>query len=481
MTSKDELTAALRNDLHAFAEWAFYQLNPGQVFVTGWHIEAILYQLQQAQKGPAGRLIVNMPPRYLKSFLISVVFPAWLLGKDPATQIMAVSYSDDLARKHSRDCRRLMESPGYKALFPKCRISPAKNSETEFETTAGGFRLSVSMQGSITGRGCDVMILDDPSKADDMRSDNQRQHAKDIFDNTLYSRLNDKMSGVIILVMQRLHEDDLTQYLLDKSGFTHLCLPAIALEDQSIPLSSTRFHHRKAGDVLCPAREDAQILQQIKASMNSIEFEAQYQQRPVTFSGAIFKRDAFRFVDELPAPNKYDRTICSWDLANKPGQSSDYSVGTVWGIKSKDYYLLDVIRVRLAYPELKQLVKTIAEKHSARTILIEDIGAGTSMIQDLDRTSHTCAVIGIKPKQDKETRALCQTDLLEAGRVYLPKNASWLEDYLHELTAFPRGRKDDQVDSTTQFLQWARESYYEIPIVSPYWLTDNRHNPRRYP
>lgn len=467
MSKKTELYAILRADLCAFAQWAFYKLYPGQAFDLNWHIEAINYCLMLAIKGQNNKLVVNLPPRYLKSFLISVVFPAWLLGRFPSKQIMCVSYSEDLSRKHSRDCRRLMECPEFKAIFQKSRINPNKNSETEFETTAGDFRLAVSMQGSITGRGCDVMIIDDPSKADDMRSAVERQRVKDIYDNTLFSRLNDKNKGVVILVMQRLHEDDLTQYLLDKGNFTHLCFPAIAIDDQLVLIGPyEQSYQRKAGEALCPARENIDTLQQIKKSMNSIEFEAQYQQQPITTAGAIFKRDSFRFLDEMPQYDKYSKIVCSWDLANKPGQSNDYSVGTIWGIIKNEYYLLDVIRVKLAYPELKHLVMDIAAKHMVQTILIEDMGIGTALIQDLSKSLNR-VVIGIKPTKDKETRALGQTDLLEAGRVYFPKNASWLEILLHELTAFPRGKYDDQVDSLVQFLEWARNRAHELIIAMP--------------
>jgi len=253
--------ALLRTEFKAFLHKVFNTLSPGQTYVPTWHVEAIAWQLDRVRRGEVRRLIINMPPRSLKSIAASVAFPAFVLGHQPSRRIICVSYSGDLAKKHANDFRAVLESPWYRSAFPATQIGPYKNSETEIELTERGFRLATSVGGTLTGRGGDIIVIDDPLKPDDALSEAKRSAANQWFTNTLLSRLDDKRTGAIVVVMQRVHIDDLTGFLLGQSDeWEVLSLPAIAHHDATIPLSAERIHHRKAGEALSPEREPLAVL-----------------------------------------------------------------------------------------------------------------------------------------------------------------------------------------------------------------------------
>jgi hypothetical protein len=212
------LQALLRTDFRAFLQKIFATLSPGQTYVSTWHAEAIAWRLERVRCGEVRRLIINMPPRSLKSIAASVAFPAFVLGHDPSRRIICVSYSGDLAKKHSNDFRAGLESRWFRSAFPNTRIGPFKNSETEIELTERGFRLATSVGGTLTGRGGDIIVIYDPLKPDDALSEAKRSTANQWFTNTLLSRLDDKRTGAIVVVMQRVHVDDLTGFLLGQSG-----------------------------------------------------------------------------------------------------------------------------------------------------------------------------------------------------------------------------------------------------------------------
>ena len=209
----NDYRALLRRDLYAFTQRCFYELNPTTTFLPNWHIEVVASALEACRRGEITRLIINQPPRSLKSHCASVAFVAFLLGHDPAAQIICASYGQDFANKHAMDCRTILASAWYQALFPHTRLSSERQAVQEFMTTRQGFRLSTSVGGVLTGRGADFIIIDDPLKPDEALSDTQRKAVNDWFDHTLYSRLNNKRDGRIILVMQRLHEDDLVGHV----------------------------------------------------------------------------------------------------------------------------------------------------------------------------------------------------------------------------------------------------------------------------
>jgi hypothetical protein len=250
-------------------------VSPGAAFQGNWHIEAIAYALSRVMRGEIRRLIITVPPRNLKSFCASIAFPAFVLGHDPTRRIICVSYSEALAGKHANDCRAIMQSEKYRAIF-RTRISPQKNTELEIMTTVRGFRLAASVGGTLTGRGGSMIIIDDPQKPQDAQSQNAREQVHQWFTNTLLSRLDKKSTDAIILVMQRLHQDDLAGPLLQQEGWEVLNLPAIAEVDQEIPLAAGRLHERRRGSLLHPEREPQSVLDELRRAMGSAEFSAQY-------------------------------------------------------------------------------------------------------------------------------------------------------------------------------------------------------------
>lgn len=454
-----ECNVIYRNDLMSFIERSFLELNPETRFLSSLHLEVMASKLELCHQGKLRRLIVNLPPRSLKSHSISVASVAWMLGHDPAKQIICASYGQELADKHARDCRTLMASSFYRSIFPGTRLSPEKQSVNEFMTTRQGFRLSTSVGGVLTGRGADMIILDDPTKPDDAMSDTRRKSVNDWYDNSLLSRLNDKEKGAIILVMQRLHQDDLVGHVLEQGGWEILSFPAIAEEDETFEIESIfgrRYFHRRAGEALHPERESLETLARIRTTLGEYHFASQYQQSPVPVGGAIVKTDWLSFYEpenELP---EFSQIIQSWDTANKAGELNDYSVCTTWGVENRrKYYLLDVFRARLDFPGLKKAAVVQQQKHDPTIVLVEDRASGTQLIQELKAEGMYFVKPYLPPSgSDKVMRLHAQTALFESGNILFPKSAPWLPEYLRELAAFPGSKFDDQVDSTTQALEY---------------------------
>ncbi len=430
----------------------FTTLSPGQTYVSTWHVEAIAWQLERVRRGEIRRLIINMPPRSLKSITASVAFPAYVLGHDPSRRFICVSYSGDLSRKHRNDFRAAIESPWYQRTFPNVRIGPYKNSETEIELTARGFRLATSVGGTLTGRGGDIIVIDDPLKPDDAMSETKRSAANQWFANTLLSRLDDKRTGAIVVVMQRVHMDDLTGFLLSQSdAWELLSLPAIAEFEEIVPLGNGRTHHRRFGEALSPEREPLHVLEALKLQIGSDAFSAQFQQAPTPPGGAMVKRHWVKRYEELPPHSERFLTLQSWDTASKGGPDNDWSVCTTWIVtRKRHWYLLDVLRRRVDYPALKAAAQTLARERNAQRVLVEDAAAGTALVQELG--GKVSGIIAVKPTGDKVSRMAVASAKFEAGQVLLPERALWLPDLEAELFAFPGSRHDDQCDSISQAL-----------------------------
>ncbi|MCC6947026.1 MAG: phage terminase large subunit [Bradyrhizobiaceae bacterium] len=460
------LAAALRQDLGTFVAKVFRTVSPGDLYQHNWHIDAVAYALLQVHCGETLRLIITQPPRSLKSICASVAFVAWALGHEPSKRFACLSYSQELAGTFARQFRAVVTSDWYRALFPHVQF--VKDTESECVTTLGGGRIAVAVGGSFTGRGADVIIVDDPIKAEEAQSEKARSFLNDYYGSTLLSRLDDKGQGAIILVMQRLHEDDLAGKLLRDGGWSHLDLPAIAQEDQEIAIGPGTVHRRKKGEILHPERESLALLEAIKREMGSLAFSAQYLQRPVPLEGNLIKRSWLKSYDETPKRGPGVQIVQSWDVASTTAATSDWSVCTTWAIVRRDYYLLHVWRGRLEFPHLKQKLIALARENPPNRILIERAGPGLHLIQEL-RANPTPGVpmpIGIAPEGDKLMRMEAQSARFEAGQVYLPPEATWLSEFLLELLGFPNARQDDQVDSVSQFLNWVEANRVLSPVVS---------------
>lgn len=451
------LNDILRFDFATFAARAFVHLNPTTPYLHNWHIDLIAEKLEACRRGEIRRLIINLPPRHLKSHLISVAYVAWLLGHDPSLQIVCASYGQDLADKLARDTREVMQAPWFKKVFPT-RLG--KNAVAEFVTTAQGLRIATSVGGVLTGRGADVIIIDDPMKPDEALSEVRRKGGNEWFDNSLYSRLNNKETGIIIIVMQRLHEDDLVGHVIEKEHWEHLLLASLAEEDEvheyTTPLFGKQRFVRRAGEPLHPERENTDTLARIRRSIGEYNFASQYQQNPVPLEGALVKASWFKYYDTDTLPGSFDQIVQSWDTATKASELNDYSVGVTMGVRDKNIYLLDVHRRRLEYPDLKRAVIERASAYPTANILIEDKASGTQLVQELQHAG-VRNVTAVTPSGDKLMRLHAQTATIENGFFFLPKEAPWLADYIREITAFPGSKHDDQVDATSQALKWLNE------------------------
>lgn len=465
----DEYEVLLRNDLATFIDRCFAELHPGMPYFDNWHIHVIAAYLEAARRGEIRRLIINVPPRSLKSLIASVAFPAFILGHSPSDSILSVTYGQDLSNQFALDCRTIMLSDWYQALFPT-RLVGSRPSASELRTTAQGIRIATSVGGVLTGRGGEYIIIDDPTKPEEALSKSQRDAVIQWYGNTLLSRLNNKKTGCIIVVMQRLHEDDLTGHLLQEQGWEILRLPAIAEEEECFEIQTLfgkKRYVRKPGELLHPEREPEEVLNELRRGLGEFAFAGQYQQRPVPQDGGLIKEAWLQYYEEHEKPEKFDQVIQSWDTANKDTELSDYSVCTTWGILKKKIYLLHVHRARMDFPALKRAVIEQAGRYQPQVILIEDKASGTSLIQEL-RQGGLTSVKAYKPEGNKVMRMHAQTAQIEGGFVLLPKQTPWLPGYLQEMLTFPRGAHDDQVDSTSQALGWIQQYGSEPGIIAYY-------------
>jgi predicted phage terminase large subunit-like protein len=450
------LAAILRKDLYTFVQAAFPVVSPGTPFLPNWHIEAMTSVLAEVLDGNITRLIITVPPRHLKSLCASIAFPAFALGADPTRQIVCVSYSDNLARNLANSCRTLMRSELYQRVFPNTRIG--KDTELEITTTARGSRFATSVGGTLTGRGGSIIVLDDPLKPQDAYSESARENVRQWYSNTLMSRLNNKSTDAIIVVMQRLHVDDLVGHLRQQEDWYHLNLPAIVDVDGGEYLKSAfgdwRLHRRKAGEALHPAREPKHVLDAIKREMGSLDFSAQYLQQPVRPEGNLVKWKWFGAYDDPPAYKTGDRIIVSWDTAMSAKELASYSVGIVIHARGDSVWVLDVVRERMEYPDLKRKVVSLHRRWSQTgsnyTLLIENKASGLGLIQELKHDD--IHALAIDPEGDKIFRMNAQTARIEAGCVSLPRKAHWLDEFRRELSAFPSSPHNDQVDAFSQGL-----------------------------
>lgn len=450
------LQALLRTDFLAFLEKCFATLEPGIAYQENWHIAAMAEALRRVRDGTTKRLIINVPPRSGKSIVTTIAYTAWVLGHDPRQRIICVSYTDALAKAHAAAFRSIVTSAWYRALFPAFQIQRGGDREMETITTARGYRYAVSIAGPVLGRGADLIIGDDPMSPASALSLAVRTRETNLWTTAHRTRLNNKLEGAIILVMQRLHEQDLVGHVSESEAWERLVIPAIAPEPQAYAIGPRPqdVYARAPGEVLHPEREPSEVLDATRRAIGSLTFSAQYQQDPVPPGGNVIRREWLRTYDR--PPSQFDRLVVAWDTASTLSEHSDWSVGTVWGMVGTDFYLLDVLRARLEAPGLHKAILALSERWQADATLIEDTELGRAVSQML-RHGRELRPILRKPRFDKMARLLAQSALFEAGQIHLPTEAPWLATYLNELLAFPTGQHDDQVDATSCALLYLGE------------------------
>lgn len=446
-----QIATAQRTLFYFFIQKVFETLE-GQRLNRLDYVDALSRALQLAVQKDGGRLLVTIPPRHLKSVAAAIALPAWILGNDPSAKVMVATYSDTLSHEHAAKFAQIVNAPWYKALFPGTRA--ASSNKHEWRTTAGGARYGVSLAGTVTGFGADVIIIDDILKGSEARQEVMRAKARQLYTETLRSRLDNPKTGSIIAIMQRLHEDDFPAFLLEKGRYRHLNLPAIAEEDEDIPLHRGTWRRRQ-GDILDPYRFDEAGLEDLKAEIGRVPFAAQYQQNPVLPEGAVIDIAKLTLVDKPPAKEECTWIVQSWDTAVETGPNCSYSVCTTWGYKDKAWYLLDLFRARLDGAQLKARIVQLHKAWGAEEVLIEKTNATSYMWSAMRQEGGLLPTL-ISPDGSKLERLSPHLDYMYAGRAVFPTEVEWWPALRDEMRAFPESRHDDQVDTISQFISWAR-------------------------
>lgn len=434
--------------MYFFTRYMFYARRRYH-WLDNWHHELICDKLEEVVDGKIKRLIINCPPRYSKTDLAVVNFIPWCLGQYPDAEFIHTSYSARLASNNSFNAKSIVELPEYRHIYPHVELRGDSKAKDEWGTTVGGKVYATGSGGSLTGYGAGkfrssfggAILIDDPSKPDEITSDVMRQNVIDWFDSTLQSRCNSPDTP-IILIMQRLHENDLAGWLLNGGNGEHwdsLIIPVINEQDEA----------------LWPAKHDRERLRQMELA-NPYMFSGQYMQRPAPAEGGIWKKEWWRYWSNWTHQDRwprFSRIVQSWDTAFKTGQQNDYSICTTWGEASDGFYLIDIFRRKMEAPDLRKKAVEMAQRFNPTAILIEDKASGQGLIQDL-RTFTRLPVIAVQVNKDKVTRSHEVTPQVEAGRVFLPENHPEVAIFVHEHALFPNGNHDDTVDSTTQALKY---------------------------
>src|SRR5258708_2013053 len=382
VSARAALRAVLGTDLGSFIEYTFGVLRPGMEFRPNWHIEAMAYKLSQVAAGEVKRLIITLPPRNLKSICASCACTAWFRGPNPSERVVAVSYSGELAKTHANDFRLVVNDPVYQSVFPDMRIK--RDTDREITTTARGRRYARSLDGTLTGLGGNLLIIDDPIKLGDARSQVVRERSIEWYRSTLVTRPDDKRAARIVVVMQRVHQEDLVGYLEQQGGFEILNLPAVAQQTSSYQTGPTTSYSYRAGEILHPEHESADVLLGLKKDMGSMRFSAQYQQTPVPAGGTFIKRKWLKWYSpsEISAQPR-DRIVMSWDIALSETQTGDSSAGVVLLCRGETFYVLEVAKGQYPFGQLGKNIVDMSRRYARATLLIEQSPISLWLIQPL--------------------------------------------------------------------------------------------------
>ena len=444
-----------------------------------------------------------MPPGHGKSILVSVLYPAWqwIRTEEGAKwRGLFASYHSGLAIRDSVRCRALMESPWYRRTFrPAWKLKNDQNEKHYFENTQSGFRLSLSVGGAATGYRGDALVVDDPLNASDQYSESARSASTFWWDTVMSSRLNNMQTGNKIIIMQRLHEQDLSGHVLERGGYEHLCLPSeFDPERSSVTSIGWRDPRTEPDEILFPALYPRTVLDEARKDLGSAGYAGQHQQRPSPAEGGVLQRHWWRYykprglvlppvrvrwpdgsereIHAIDLPEDFDAVIQSWDCAFKDLKTSDFVVGQVLAKLGSSRYLLDQVRDRMDMPRTVQALRAMTEKHPDSVAkLVEDKANGPAVIQMLQH--EISGLIEVNPEGGKMSRAAGVSPEVEAGNWYLPHPgiAPWVLDFVEECASFPRGAHDDQVDAWSQGANYmgrrtieSNIRFFDIPF--PPWM-----------
>lgn len=489
ITPDDVRAERARRKLRVFVEEA-WSIVEAVAFVPNWHLDVLCDQLEAVTRGDVKRLLINIPPGTAKSLITSVFWPAWEWATDPTKRFITASYGQDLATRDAVKMRVLVESPWYQAHWPTIFRGDA-NQKTRYENEDGGWRLATSVGGRGTGEHPDRIIIDDPHNVKQAESELERQAALDWFQQTVSTR-GISRDAAIVVIMQRLHELDLSGMILSGNSaeeWRHICLPMRAEALSAlIPTRAARptVDPRQPGELLWPALFTEAKVTSLERALGSYAAAGQLQQRPAPLEGGLLKRGWIKYYDRAALP-RFTSIVLSWDTALKEKAQNDYSVGQAWGIVGADRYLLARRKGRWDFVdlifEMTQLHAWAVERypHAGITLLVENAAAGPDAIRTLRRK--LTGVIGFKAHGDKVQRAMAAQPVLEAGNIWLPGEPSrsgsgpepgsvpaWAEDVVNEWAAFPNGAHDDDVDAWSQMILHLQSASSKAGAMMVDWL-----------
>tara|TARA_R100000697_G_scaffold112412_1_gene130037 strand:+ start:423 stop:1700 length:1278 start_codon:yes stop_codon:yes gene_type:complete len=397
----------------------------------------------------------------MKSISVAVALPAWVWTIMPQKRFLFASYALSLSVRDSVKCRRLIDSQWYKTHFGQTfELTSDQNQKQRFENDKTGYRIATSVDGALTGEGGDIIVIDDPHNVREAESSAVRESVLDWWDQAMQTRLNDPKTGAFVIIMQRVHENDLTGHILkdEYNDWDHLCLPArYEIGHPSPTRSSLGFTdpRTKEGDLLWPERVDEKTLSNLERSLGTYASAGQLQQRPMPKGGGILRAEWWVPWDKPDLPD-IEYVLQSWDTAFSTNEKTSYSARTTWGVFRMNGQInaivLDMWYDRVTYPELRNIAQESYEDYEPDAVLIEKKASGQSLLQDLRMAG--IPVIPYSPDRDKEARAHAASALLEDGRIYFPSDKKWSKDLIDICAAFPAGDNDDIVDTCTQ--AWLR-------------------------
>lgn len=468
-----------RRSLKWFVRFGWPVLEPGTDLHWNWHIDAICDHLQAIRDGSILRLLINIPPGHMKSLLVSVFWPAWMWIDRPEWRSLFSSYSMELALRDSVKCRDLIASDWYQEWFrPEWRFKDDTNAKGFYENTRRGFRVAMSVGGRGTGWRGDCIITDDPLNAEDAHSEAALKAHVRWWDKTMSTRLNDQRTGARVIIMQRLHEDDLAGHVIRQGGYEKLILPT-EYEPERHAKTSIGWEDPRVvpGELLFRTLFPVAVVRRLKTDLGSDGFAGQHQQRPSPAEGGILKRAWWQSYSRRP--ETFDEVIQSWDFTYKDTKSSDFVAGQVWGRKGASKYLLDQIHARLDFVSSVKAMQALSTRWPrARLKLVEDAANGPAIISQLK--DKIPGIVAVTPDGSKIARAYAIQPDVEAGNVYLPDDElaaamaqhwqriasmpdswlreeyvsdQWVADFIEECAGFPNAKKDDRVDACTQALR----------------------------
>lgn len=454
------------DDLRVYTRLMWPVIEPKEKFVWGWHIDAIAEHLMAVSRGEIRNLIISVPPRHMKSIEVGVMWPSWDWLKNPAKRWIYGAYAKSLSVRDSIKCRNVIQSWLYQETFkPTWQLSDDQNQKLRFNNTATGYRIATSVDGTGTGEGGDVIVVDDPMKATDAESETMRENVINWWDQEMSTRGNNPETAARVIIMQRLHSKDLAGHCAQQGGYDILRLPAEYDDKKTITSIGWEDPRRTKGELLWPQRFTKEALEPLKKKLGSRGTAAQLQQDPKASEDGLFKRKWWKFYKQPPARGQFLRVFQFWDSAQKPGISNDNSVCATWGQTTSGFYLLDLWKGKVEYPQLIITAKLLFNKWTPNAIVVEDKGSGISLIQDL-RQNTTIPVLAYDPGQrDKQVRAAAATPAVESGNCFLPEDHPEIEDFIREHEQFPDGDHDDQVDTTSQMVEYFSRQTIAQPRV----------------